>query len=195
MTLELTTGRAIFLLIVSLLAVQRLLEVRHSKSNERKILAAGGYEAAPGHFRVMQILHTLWFPAMIAEVFWLARPFAWSLFAPALVCLAAGQALRYAAIIGLGERWTVRIMIQPEAPLKQTGVYRFVRHPNYLGVILEFAAVPLLHSAFIVAAGFSLANALLLFVRIRAEERALREARGSDFDEKFAPLGRFFPTI
>lgn len=191
--MTLTASQSVFLVIVVLMAVQRILEVRHSKRNEARILAAGGYEASPGHFRLMQLLHTLWFPAMVAEVLLLERVLHPALFAGCLVLLMAGQALRYAAILGLGERWTVRIMIQPDAPVKQAGVYRFVRHPNYLGVVLEFIAVPLLHTAYLTAVVFSLLNAAVLWVRIRAEEKALREANGSDYDAKFSRLGRFVP--
>lgn len=187
------TSQTLFLGLLGALALQRLLEVRHSKRNEARILAAGGFEAAPGHFRVMQILHTLWFPAMILEVYIWQRPFHPWLCAGALVGVAAGQLLRYAALVNLGERWTVRIMVQPRAPVKQSGLYRYIRHPNYLGVILEFIAVPLLHSAYLTAALFSIANAVLLSVRIRAEEAALRTAQGSDYDESFGGRGRFLP--
>jgi methyltransferase len=111
---------------------------------------------------------------MIVEVVGLARPFVPVLAAGALLILVIGQSLRYAAIRTLGWRWTVRIMTLPDAPLIRSGIYRYLRHPNYLGVALEIAAVPLLHTAYLTAVLFTLANACLLAVRIRAEERALR---------------------
>jgi methyltransferase len=90
-----------------------------------------------------------------------------------LLIFVIGQSLRYAAIRTLGRRWTVRIVTLPDAPLVRSGIYRYLRHPNYLGVALEIAAVPLLHTAYLTAILFTLANACLLAVRIRAEERAL----------------------
>jgi methyltransferase len=89
--------------------------------------------------------------------------------------LAAGQTLRYLAIRTLAECWSTRIYVVPDAPLIKHGIYRFVRHPNYLGVILEIASVPLLHAAYGTAVVFSLANLIILRHRIRLEELALDE--------------------
>lgn len=177
-------SRALFAAFVALLAGQRLWEVRLSRQHEARILTQGGREHAPGHFRVMQLLHTSWFVAMLVEVFGWRRPFKPILAAAALPVFLLGQALRYAAIRTLGERWTVRVMTLPGQPPVTQGIYRYLRHPNYLGVALEIAAVPLLHTAYITSFIFSLANALLLAVRIRAEEAALEVDNG---------YGRFFP--
>ncbi len=166
--------------------VQRLLELRHSTKNEAIMQAAGGREHSPAHFQFMKAVHTLWFVAMVVEVllFAPARDFfintrgefwQWWLAGGALLLTLAGQTLRYAAIRTLGSRWSVRIMTVPDSPAVSGGVYRFIRHPNYLGVILEIAAVPLLHGAFLTSIAFTLLNALGLWIRIRAEEQALRE--------------------
>jgi methyltransferase len=122
----------------------------------------------------MKLLHTSWFGAMLGEVILLNRPFKPVQAAVAFAVLLLGQSLRYAAIRTLGPRWTVRIMTLPRTPLVTDGIYRYLRHPNYLGVFLEIAAVPLLHNAYVTAVLFTMANAGLLFVRIRAEEQALR---------------------
>jgi methyltransferase len=90
-----------------------------------------------------------------------------------------GQSLRYAAILSLQWRWTVKIMTLPGLPLVRRGIYRYLRHPNYLGVVLEILAVPLLHTAYLTAILFSLANGLLLSVRIKTEDQALQEAVSS----------------
>lgn len=182
----------VFIGIVIVLAVQRLLELRLSRRNEARILAQGGREHTPEHFGVMKALHTSWFLAMIAEVVWLDRPFIPLLSACALIVVVVGQSLRYTAIRTLGWRWTVRIMTLPDAPPISRGIYRYVRHPNYVGVILEIAAVPLLHTAYLTAIFFTLANASLLIVRIRAEERALREHKGCD--QVFKDRPRFIPA-
>lgn len=176
--------------VVALLAVQRLAELRLSARNVAKLRAQGAVEAGAGHMPVMRAMHAAWFVAMIAEVFLLGRPFVPWLAAVALVGLLAGQALRYAAIRALGDRWTVNVMVLPGAPPVTGGLYRRIRHPNYLGVILEIASVPLLHTAYLTSIVFTVLNALLLRVRIRAEERALREA--NDYDAAL-PRPRFVP--
>jgi methyltransferase len=187
------TTRWIFLFLIISLAVQRLAELRRSSRNERRILNLGGHEHAPGQFRVMKFLHTAWFLGMLAEVFGLQRQFNASLARIAGMVFLVGQALRYAAIFTLGERWTVRVMILPGAQPISRGIYRFIRHPNYLGVILEIAAVPLLHNAYLTAISFSIANALLLTWRIRTEEAALRNH--NNYEQEFAGRPRFLPKM
>jgi methyltransferase len=182
-----------FVFIVAALAAQRLFELSLSRRNETCILSQGGCEHAPGQFRWMKALHTSWFVAMLAEVWWLRRPFRPLLAAAAFLVLLAGQSLRYAAIRTLGPRWTVRVMTLPDAPPVSGGIYRHLRHPNYLGVMLEVAAVPLLHGAYLTSLFFSLANALLLTLRIRAEERAL--AAHSQYRAPFAERPRFIPRL
>lgn len=187
------TTRWLFLFLVLLLGVQRLAEIRRSAHNERRILELGGREHAPGQFRVMRFLHTAWFVAMLAEVFGLQRPFHPSLALIASIVFLAGQALRYAAILTLGGRWTVRVMTLPGTQPINEGIYRFIRHPNYLGVILEIAAVPLIHTAYLTSIVFSIANALLLVWRIRTEEAALRD--NNSYEQVFADRPRFLPKI
>jgi methyltransferase len=182
-----------FVFIVAALAVQRLIELRLSRRNEARILSQGGREHAPDQFKWMKTLHTSWFVAMLAEVWWLRRPFRPLLGAAAFLILLAGQSLRYAAIRTLGRRWTVRVMTLPDAPPVSGGIYRYLRHPNYVGVMLEVAAVPLLHGAYLTSLTFSLANALLLTARIRAEERAL--AAHNRYQAIFAEKPRFLPWL
>jgi methyltransferase len=188
-----TTGRRAYLIVVLALAAQRLLELRLSRRNEALIRAAGGREHAPHQVTWMKVIHTSWFAAMLVEVFAGRRPFHPWLAGPAALLFLAGQALRYAAIRTLGWRWTIRVMTVPGAPPVTSGLYRAIRHPNYVGVALEVAAVPLLHSAYLTAAVYTLANALLLAARIRAEERALDQA--NDYYRSFAGRPRFLPQV
>ena len=171
--------RWIFTALVTLLALQRFYELRLSSRNEAIIRSRGGREYAAWQLKAMKALHAGWFIAMLAEVHGLHRPFIPVLSLLALIVLAAGQCLRYAARLSLKWRWTVRVMTIPGLPPVQKGIYRYLRHPNYLGVILEILAVPLLHSAYITSIVFSVANGLLLSVRIRTEDRALLEAVSS----------------
>ncbi len=173
-------SEAAFGALVAAIALQRLAELRRSRRNEARIRAMGGCEHAPGHFGSIAAVHTAWLVSMVIEVAVLRRPFLPALAGPAAVVLLAGQALRYAAISALGERWTVRILTLPGRPPVRHGIYRWLRHPNYVGVILEIAAVPLLHGAFLTSLVFTLANAVVLAVRIPAEEAALRASDGPD---------------
>ncbi|MCR9141110.1 MAG: isoprenylcysteine carboxyl methyltransferase [bacterium] len=190
-----TTTQYIFFAIVALMIVQRLLELRHSKKNEAAMIARGGREHSPGHFQFMKLVHTFWFVAMIAEVALLDRSLDsnldWTIAIIALAATLIGQLLRYAAIRTLGPRWSVRIMTVPNSPAVSGGVYRYIRHPNYLGVILEIAAVPLIHGAYITAIVFTILNAMVLWIRIGAEERALNLENGSDYDQRLAGRSRF----
>ncbi len=171
--------RWIFTGFVILLSLQRLYELRLSRRHEAIIRSLGGREIAAWQLQAMKALHAGWFVAMLVEVYALRRPFIPGLSLAALVTLMAGQGLRYAAILSLKWRWTVRVMTIPGLPLERSGIYRYLRHPNYLGVALEIVAVPLLHSTYVTAIVFSLLNLLLLSARIRTEDRALLEAVGS----------------
>ncbi|MBI3926919.1 MAG: hypothetical protein HY319_15390 [Armatimonadetes bacterium] len=170
------TSRELFLGLVIGLAIQRLAELRLSRAHERRLLAKGAYEVGAEHFPWMRALHIGWFAAMLVEVYWggaAPQPLA---VAAGLVGLLAGQALRYAAILSLGSRWTVRVLVLPGEPQVTSGIYRYLRHPNYLGVCLELASVPLLHGAYGSALLFSGLNLLILRRRIQVEEAALAAA-------------------
>lgn len=176
--LPLGDSRVLYTLLVALVAVQRLVELRVSKRHERALRARGAVEAGAGHYPVMVALHTLFLAACVAEVWGLGRPFVPWLGGPALAVLLLAQALRYWTISTLGDRWTTRVLVPPGEPPVTGGPFRLLRHPNYLAVALEIAALPLAHSAWLTALLFSLANALLLRVRIGVEERALGLAPG-----------------
>lgn len=182
----------IFTAIVAAFALQRLAELFISRRHVQAILARGGREHGAGHFRAMQLLHGTWLVAMVAEVWLLDRPFYWPLAILAGAAAFAGQSLRYAAILTLGQRWTVRVLTLPGEPPIERGIYRYVRHPNYVGIILEMAGLPLMHTAWLTAVVYSLLNAAMLWTRIRAEERALAE--DNQYDDTFAQRPRFLPV-
>ena len=171
--------RWLFAGFVAALGLQRLFELRLSRRNERQILLNGGREHAPETYRWIVTLHAAWFAAMLLEVFAGKRKFHPPLAALALSLFVAGQALRLTAIRTLGWHWSTRVMTVPGpagAPVRH-GIYRYLRHPNYLGVELELVFAPLLHSAYLTSTVFGIANALLLRDRIRREEQALEEAK------------------
>jgi methyltransferase len=182
-----------FLILISAVAVQRLFELKLSKRNEAVILSQGGREYPARHFIVMKILHAVWLPAALAEAVIFQRPFIPLLAGISIFLFLLGQFLRYSAIRALGLRWTVNIIALPGEPPVEKGIYRFIRHPNYLGVALEIAALPLVHTAFLTAAVFSFANTLILYSRITSEEKALNES--SLYGEVFRNRPRFIPRL
>ncbi len=180
-----------YLGFLGLLAAERLVELVLSQRNAARAFARGGVETGRGHYRVMVVLHSLFLVACGAEVLGLSRPFPGAPGYAALGVALAAQALRYWAIASLGEHWNTRVIVVPGLSPVTRGPYRYLRHPNYVAVVLELAAVPLLHGAWVTALVFSLANALLLRVRIRAEESAL----GTAYAEAFAGKPRFLPEV
>jgi methyltransferase len=176
--------RLLFLGFVAALGLQRLFELRLSQRNERRMRLHGGREHAPETYRWIVALHAAWFAAMLLEVFAAERKFRPWLAASALGVFAGGQALRLTAIRTLGWRWSTRVMTVPGQVPVRHGIYRHLRHPNYLGVELEILAAPLVHSAYLTSAVFGAANALLLRDRIRREEQAL-DASGRDNPDTF----------
>ena len=172
-----------YLLLLGLVACERLIELALSRRHARAAFARGGVEYGRGHFRVMSAMHTLFLVACALEVVFYERPFVPWLGWPALALVAAAQALRYWVIATLGDRWNVRVIVVPGEPAVREGPYLFLRHPNYLAVVVELAALPLVHGAYLTAIAFSLANAVILGVRIRCEEEALRTHCA--YDERF----------
>jgi methyltransferase len=159
------------------LIVQRLWELGRSRRNARALAARGGIETGARHFPLFVVLHAGFPLALAAEVLALgARPGStWPLW---LALLAAAEGLRAAAIHALGERWTVRIVVVPGLAPVRRGVYRVLRHPNYVAVSVELAAAALLFGAWRTAIAASALNAVALAIRIPAEERAIARAGG-----------------
>jgi methyltransferase len=161
-----------FVAYVALLAVQRAFELALSARNARALRAKGGALASDPVYPGIVALHSVYPIALALEVFALgARPPAWWPLPLALVI--AAQGLRYAAMRALGERWNVRVWVVPGEPRVSRGIYRWLTHPNYVAVAIEFAAAPLMFGAWRTALVASAVNAVLLFVRIRLEDRAL----------------------
>jgi len=185
------TSVALYLGLLALFAAERVFELFLSRRNAARALAQGGIEVGQRHFRVMSALHTLFFLSCGLEVLLLHRGFPPVLGWIALGGCAFAQALRYWAIATLGPRWNVRVIVVPDAAPVTSGPYRFIRHPNYVAVVLELGLLPLVHGAYLTALVFTFANAALLAVRIRAEERAL----GAAYANAFAARPRFVPHL
>jgi len=183
------TSVRVYLVLLALVALERGVELLLSARNARLARARGAVETGQGHYPVMSVFHGAFLLACALEVVLLRRPFPGALGWIALAVVLAAQALRYWAIATLGWRWNTRIVVVPGAAPVTGGPYRFVRHPNYVAVIAEMLALPMVHGAWLTALVFSLGNAWLLRVRIRAEEQAL----GEPWENAFTGRPRFVP--
>jgi methyltransferase len=162
---------------VMMVAVQRLLELRYSRRNERRLRSLGAVERGAGHYPAMVALHALWLVSTLVEGL-LRGPENPVWYPVPLAAFLLVQPLRYWAILSLGENWNVRILVVPERKLVWSGPYRYFPHPNYVVVTVEVLTFPLIFGAWVTALVFSILNAAFLYVRIRAEERALKEFSG-----------------
>lgn len=162
-----------YYLLILAVGVERLVELIVAKRNARWAFANGGKDFGHSHYPVMVGLHTALLLGCIVEPWALHRPFIGWLGWPMLGVAGLSQVLRWWCITTLGRRWNTRVIVLPDAPLVRLGPYRWLHHPNYVAVVAEGLALPLVHTAWLTALGFTLANALLLSVRIRVENSAL----------------------
>lgn len=165
-----------FAVLVGLVGVERLAELVVSKQHERWSFARGGVEYGRRHYLPMVICHTGLLAGALVEVWLAARPFIPALAGTMLALTLAAQALRWWCVRSLGRRWSTRVVVVPGAPLVRSGPYRWIGHPNYVAVAVEGIALPLVHTAWLTALCFTLANAAILTVRIRVENAALAQA-------------------
>ncbi|MFE1300267.1 isoprenylcysteine carboxyl methyltransferase family protein [Streptomyces sp. NPDC058731] len=162
--------------LVLAVTAERIAELVVARRNAIWTLARAGVEYGRGHYPVMVVLHTILLACCLAESTLAHRPFLPALGWPMLALVIMAQALRWWCISTLGPYWNTRVIVVPGARLVGAGPYRFLRHPNYVAVVVEIAALPLVHCAWLTAAVFTAANALLLAVRIRCENTALASA-------------------
>ncbi|WET76441.1 isoprenylcysteine carboxyl methyltransferase family protein [Amycolatopsis sp. QT-25] len=165
-----------YTVLVGLVAAERLAELVVAKRNLAWSLARGGRETGFGHYPFMVVLHTGLLAGCLLEVWLAGRVFTPVLGWLMLALVLASQALRWWCIRALGRQWNTRIVVVPGLPRVTGGPYRLLPHPNYVAVVVEGFALPLVHGAWLTALVFSVLNAGLLTVRIRAENRALRSA-------------------
>ena len=157
--------------ILGLVTLQRAGELILSHYNTRRLKARGAVEVAPRHYPLMVVVHTAWLISL--WVFGHDQP----LHVIALLFYLVLQGLRFWVMRTLGARWTTRIIVLPEQPLVSRGPYRFLSHPNYAVVIGEIAVLPLVLGLPALAVIFTILNAVVLVIRIRAENHALAASR------------------
>jgi methyltransferase len=162
-----------YLLLVAAFALERLVELRLSRRHARWSLTRGGVELGAAHYPPMVALHAAFLVGCALEPWLLERPFIAALGWPMLAAAIGAQALRWWSIGSLGPRWNTRVIVVPGLPRRRVGPYRWLDHPNYVAVVVEGLALPLIHGAWLTALIFTSLNAIVLTVRIRCENRAL----------------------
>lgn len=166
-----------YTLLVLAVALERLAEMRVARRNAVWSLERGGIETGREHWPVMVALHVALLVGCLAEV-WLADPpFLPWLGWPMLALVVLAQALRWWCITTLGRQWNARVIVVPGLPRVTSGPYRWFGHPNYVAVVVEGFALPLVHSAWVTALVFTVLNAVLLRSRLRVERQALAALR------------------
>jgi methyltransferase len=160
-------------IILALVTLQRLSELIIAQRNTHALLAKGAIEHGAAHYPVMVLLHASW----LFGLWW----FGWSasVIWPLMIAYFALQAFRIWILATLRSRWSTRILTVPHETLVARGPYRFIRHPNYLLVLLEVPLLPLALGLNGFAVVYGLLNIAMLAWRIRVEERALTPARRS----------------
>jgi methyltransferase len=162
-----------YVLLVAAVAVERVAELVVARRNLAWSKAQGGVEFGASHYPIMVVLHTGLLVGALVEVIGLHRPFLPALGWPMLAIVIAAQGLRWWCITTLGQQWNTRVVVIPGAQRVVGGPYRFFSHPNYVAVIAEGIALPLVHTGWITALVFTIGNAALLRTRIRTENAAL----------------------
>jgi methyltransferase len=173
------TSLLLYSALVLAFGLERIVELVLSNRHANALFARGAVEKGRGHYPAMVLLHTTFLLGCLLEPWLFDRPFVPAIGVPMLLVTVLSQSLRWWAISTLGEHWNTRVIVLPGAPRVARGPYRFFPHPNYVAVVAEGIALPLVHSAWITATVFTLANALLLLVRIRTEDAALDAAEAT----------------
>lgn len=162
-----------YVVLLVAVALERIAELVVARRNLAWSRERGGIEFGASHYPVMVVLHTGLLIGCLVEVLALHRPFVPALGWPMLAIVIAAQGLRWWCITTLGPQWNTRVVVVPGAPRISGGPYRYFSHPNYVAVVAEGIALPLVHSAWITALVFTVLNAALLRTRIHTENAAL----------------------
>jgi len=161
-----------FIIFISIVIVQRISELILSNKNENYLISQGAIEYDKKGYKYIVLMHNLFFISVITEFVFLQRQLNeyWKVLLIIFICT---QLLRYWAIFTLGKRWNTKILVLPNTEPIRSGLYKHLKHPNYIAVIIEIGVIPLLFSCYYTAIVFSILNLIVLKRRIRIEEKAL----------------------
>ncbi|HUJ41658.1 MAG TPA: isoprenylcysteine carboxylmethyltransferase family protein [Candidatus Acidoferrales bacterium] len=186
-------SRELFVALIALVAALRVVELRISRRNQRRLAQRGATRASDPRFPAMVVLHTCVLAGAAAEVVFLRRPFYALLAAVMGALFLASNALRWWVIRTLGAHWNVQVMDSARLGVVSAGPYRWVRHPNYSAVFVEMFSLPLIHTAWITALAGSLAHVWVLRGRVAAEEKVLLAE--PEYRAAMGPKPRFVPFL
>ena len=162
-----------FLIFMLFVIIQRLVELRIARNNERWMKNRGGVELASDHYKWFLILHTFFFLAVLIEVYVQSLHHAITPNWFFLWLFILTQVGRVWCIASLGRFWNTKVIVLPNVVLLKKGPYRWLRHPNYIIVLIELFIIPVMFHAYFSAVIFPTLHILLLTIRIPAEEAAL----------------------
>ncbi|MBD7985534.1 isoprenylcysteine carboxyl methyltransferase family protein [Sporosarcina sp. Sa2YVA2] len=170
-------------IVLTIVIIQRLVELFIAKRNEKWMKRQGAFEAGASHYPYMVAMHVLFFISLIMEVIVLDRELSpvWPLF---LAIFLLAQVLRVWCLTSLGKYWNTKIVVLPNAKVVRKGPYKWIRHPNYVIVATELIVLPLLFSAYFTAILFTLLNMWMMSVRIPVEEQALKSV--TNYKDEFS---------
>ncbi len=161
-----------FIIFLSIIIIQRISELILSKRNENYLRSRGAVEYDKKGYKYIVLMHNLFFISVITEFVFLERQLNeyWKVLLIIFICT---QLLRYWALFSLGKRWNTKILVLPNTEPIRSGLYKHLKHPNYIAVIIEIGVIPLLFSCYYTAVVFSILNLIVLKRRIRIEEKVL----------------------
>lgn len=173
------------------IVIQRLIEMYIARRNAEYILSIGGYEVGKRHYPAIVLLHVTFLTSFFIESLTKTTlPFFWFIL---FIIFVFAQILRIWIIASLGPFWNTRIIVLPSSQPIKKGPYKFLRHPNYTIVMIEMITIPLIFGAYITAIAFPILNAIVLFIRIKAEENALSNI--TQYGKEFSRTPRFIPKL
>lgn len=162
----------LFWIIIAILAIQRLIELLIARRNERIVRANGACEYDEKGYKLIVVMHIAFFISLISEYVFFGKTLN-NYWIPLVILFLLAQALRYWAISSLGYYWNTKILVTPNTSPISRGPYKYIKHPNYLAVIVEIAVIPLIFSCYLTFIIFTILNLIVLKRRIRIEEQAL----------------------
>lgn len=192
-TLTMATSVILYTILVLAAAAGRLLEVRHSKRNQQRLLEKGSAPLPEPKFRIMVILHVAVMIMSVVEVWALQRPFIPLLGVPMLIIFILCNLLRYWVIATLADHWNIQVVNSLGMGVVTTGPFRYIRHPNYVAIFFELLSLPLIHSALITAIIGTIVNIYILYSRIQLEETVL--LNNDEYQRAMASKPRFIPRF
>lgn len=162
--------------LVAAISLERIAELVVARKNLNWARRHGAIEYGASHYPLVVLLHTGFLLGCAVEALWVGRPFIPAIGIPMFCLVTAANALRWWCIVTLGRQWNTRIVIVPGLPLVHKGPYRYLKHPNYVAIVVEGIALPMVHTAWVTALVFTVLNAFMLRARLQVENAALATA-------------------